>query len=91
MCGTPALAGLCCRGADADGRRKLTTGPPPHAVVPLRLAARPQSALADGRYEEAARLRDEFRRAALEEALQAQSSGGQTPGGGAPGGEGPAR
>jgi hypothetical protein len=39
----------------------------------LRMVVAMETALADGRYEEAAKLRDEYRRAVTEAALQTQS------------------
>jgi hypothetical protein len=43
-------------------------------AVPPRAARHPQSALADGRYDEAAKLRDEYRRAVTEGALQGKQN-----------------
>jgi hypothetical protein len=46
----------------------------PLLLTPDRHRAPTQSALADGRYDEAAKLRDEYRRAATEGALQSQKN-----------------
>ncbi|GBF99500.1 hypothetical protein Rsub_12278 [Raphidocelis subcapitata] len=54
----------------------------------LRMVVAMESALADGRYEEAARLRDEYKRALLEDALHPQRQGGGQGGGGGGGGQG---
>lgn len=48
----------------------------------LRMVVAMETALTDGRYEEAAKLRDEYRRAVAEGALRAQSAGGGGAGGG---------